>query len=97
MVDVLRSLRPRRCLEWGAGASTLYFPGYLAADASWLAIEHDGAWAASTQHVSQHPNVVIAHVAPDRTPWNGDGTAKDFAAYLAYPAQRGPFDFILVD
>lgn len=42
--DVLRRLRPRHCLEWGAGHSTLYFTRHLSRGASWLSVEHDAEW-----------------------------------------------------
>ena len=29
LVDLLVHLQPRRCLEWGAGYSTAFFPGLL--------------------------------------------------------------------
>lgn len=97
VVEMLRRLRPARCLEWGAGGSTLRFPAELPDGSSWLAVEHDELWAASVANANHRPRVRVEHVPPDRTPAPGDGTAEDFAAYVAYPTGRGPFDFILVD
>lgn len=45
---VIESVKPRRVLEWGAGASTLYWPKLFPA-IEWLAVEHDYAWAAAVQ------------------------------------------------
>jgi hypothetical protein len=42
----LRRRQPRRCLEWGAGLSTLYFSDLLTEGATWTSVEHDGQWEA---------------------------------------------------
>ncbi len=103
--DVLRALQPRRCLEWGAGFSTLRFTSLLPPDAHWLSIEHDRAWHGRVQDMAAtaegaRARIELYWVPPNREPWsdaNGDGSAEDLADYVAFPAQRGPFDFILVD
>jgi predicted O-methyltransferase YrrM len=103
--DVLRALVPRRCLEWGSGYSTLRFTSLLPPDAHWLSIEHDRAWYERVQVMAAEATgaraTIELHCAPPtREPWtlqDGDGTAEHFAGYVALPAQRGPFDFILVD
>lgn len=41
---LLDALRPRFCLEWGAGWSTVYFPWRHPYIERWLAIEHDPEW-----------------------------------------------------
>lgn len=43
--DLLATLRPKKCLEWGSGFSTAYFSRLLGADARWLSIEHEAGWA----------------------------------------------------
>ena len=95
--EVLERLRPLRCLEWGAGFSTLQFPALLPRESTWLAIEHSAEWAEIIRTRNTRPNVTVAQVDPDVAKWDGDGDAKAFAAYLAYPESRAPFDFILVD
>ncbi|HKS06945.1 MAG TPA: class I SAM-dependent methyltransferase [Gemmatimonadaceae bacterium] len=95
--EVLTKLRPMRCLEWGAGFSTLQFPALLPDGATWLAIEHAPEWAEIMRQRNVRANVTVAQVAPDVTKWEGDGNAGDFAAYLAYPAKQAPYDFILID
>lgn len=103
--DVLRALEPQRCLEWGSGYSTLRFTSLLSPDARWLSIEHDRAWyervKVMTAEATGARAAIEVHCAPPtREPWtpaDGDGTAEHFAAYIALPAARGPFDFILVD
>ena len=42
--NVLKTLKPKRCLEWGAGFSSLYFPDYLENESKWFSIEHDLTW-----------------------------------------------------
>ena len=103
-IDVIRellgSLRPRSCLEWGAGRSTLYSPPMVQAGASWIAIEHDGEWAREIRNSQSTPNVQVYHVAPNRFPWtdeNEDGGRQDLSDYVEFPRRFGPYDFILVD
>ena len=43
--ELIRRLEPQKCLEWGAGYSTMYFSGLLGEGASWMSIEHDEKWA----------------------------------------------------
>ena len=103
-IDVIRellgSLRPRSCLEWGAGRSTLYSPPMVQAGASWIAIEHDGEWAREIRNSQSTPNVQVYHVAPNRFPWtdeNEDGGRQDLSDYVEFPRRFVPYDFILVD
>lgn len=103
--DVLRALQPRRCLEWGSGYSTMRFAGLLAPEARWLSVEHDRAWHERVREMAAglpdtHAAVELHCAPPNREPWtdaHGDGAAEDLADYIAFPADRGPFDFILVD
>lgn len=39
--EILNNLRPKNCLEWGAGYSTLYFQRFLHNDSKCLSVEHD--------------------------------------------------------
>ena len=43
--ELLRNLKPKNCLEWGSGYSTIYFPKFLIKDSKWLSIEHSAEWA----------------------------------------------------
>ena len=99
MEDLLAGLRPKRALEWGAGYGTAHFSRLLEPGGSWIAIEHNPDWAARIRGEAP-PNVAVHTVPAEREPWrpeNGDGTYADFREYVEYPAQFGPFDFILVD
>jgi predicted O-methyltransferase YrrM len=39
LCDLLMRLRPKTCLEWGSGFSTVFFAG-LTPEAKWISIEH---------------------------------------------------------
>jgi predicted O-methyltransferase YrrM len=100
LVELLRRQQPRRCLEWGAGYSTAYFPSLLHPAATWLAVEHDGAWSARVAALSARAGTTVAHVAPNRYPWSdtaGEGTCEDLRDYVEHPVAGAPYDFILVD
>lgn len=97
---LLRAISPLRCLEWGSGHSTLYFPRFMAAGGTWLSIEHDRAWNETIRGRLRDHRVKLVCVAPDRAPWGGprdDGTYESFRSYVDYPVGHGPFDFVLVD
>jgi predicted O-methyltransferase YrrM len=100
LCELLIRLRPQRCLEWGAGYSTAFFPGLLDPAATWLAVEHDGAWAARVAALAARPGTTVVHVAPNRFPWSdpaGEGTLDDLYDYVERPTGGAPYDFILVD
>lgn len=98
--DVLKSVRPTKCLEWGCGYGTLYFSKCLNKTATWISVEHDKAWAARMQEMNRDPRVRINHVPADRFPWSDpyrDGAYSDLKEYVDFPTRFGPFEFILVD
>lgn len=98
--EILANLRPGRCLEWGSGYSTLWFPRRLDKNASWLAVEHEKEWAGKVSGMNRDPRVTVAHVAPNRTPWSdahNDGAPGDLRDYIDHPSRFGRYDFILVD
>lgn len=98
--ELLVNLRPGRCLEWGTGYSTLHFPGFLPIESTWLSIEHNPAWHRDIAERVTRDGVELVCVPPNHQPWtdaDNDGAYNDLADYVEYPAERGPFDFILVD
>lgn len=98
--DILKKYQPMKCLEWGAGYSTLYFPQFLNRDATWSSVEHDKIWAAKVQKLNKNPSVRISYVQPNSYPWtdkNNDGAFSDLKDYIEFPVQWGKFDFILID
>jgi spore maturation protein CgeB/SAM-dependent methyltransferase len=90
-------------LEWGSGNSTLYFSQYLAADSSWLAIEHNEEWAAHVCgqiEATGRDNVALQFIPADGPFLDGieDGTLAAFRRYVTEPAAAGnKFGLILVD
>ncbi len=101
IVESLAACRPAHCLEWGAGASTLYFPPRLPSMVSWLSIEHDRAWHDTTASRNRDPRVALVGISPDRGDYPGtrlEGSYEDFTTYVDYPATLGrQFDFIFID
>jgi predicted O-methyltransferase YrrM len=98
--ELLTALAPSRCLEWGSGYSTLYFPTFLPSDGTWLSIEHTREWHEQIAGQVTRAGVEPVCVPPNHEPWtdaHSDGSYDDLRDYVDYPSDRGPFDFILVD
>jgi len=98
--EVLNNLKPMRCLEWGAGYSTLIFPRFAGQNTRWIALEHNPDWALKIKVLNKNPNVTISYIAPNKFPWsdeNNDGGLLDLKDYIDFPDQFAPFNFILVD
>jgi predicted O-methyltransferase YrrM len=96
--EVIQSLQPRMCLEWGAGYSTLHFPRLLSPEARWVSVEHDAAWASRVRNMNRDPRVTVFCVPPNQFPrTDADGSEADLSDYLEFPARFAPFDFILID
>jgi len=98
--DILRTMQPNRCLEWGSGSSTKYFSRFLTPAGRWLAIEHDADWARKVRSQITSPSIQVLHipVGPAR-PSSDAGRSDDerFANYVAAAEPYGPYDFVLVD
>lgn len=71
-----------RCLEWGSGGSTVYFPGRNGS-VTWLSIEHNGHWVQKI--ASDLPNNANVVWVPEDE-W-----------YVDCVKHSGKFDFILID
>lgn len=41
--NLIKQNKPKHCLEWGSGGSTIYFPNKHR-NLSWLSVEHNGNW-----------------------------------------------------
>lgn len=98
--DILARLQPAKCLEWGAGYGTLYFPGRAGKRLQWHSVEHEKQWAEKIAAMNQNPNILISYVKPNHFPWSDidhDGAYSDLRDYVDFPSGLGPFDFILVD
>lgn len=101
ILEVLARLRPARCLEWGAGLSTLYFPARTPGLTRWLSLEHHRAWYEEVAGRNTDPRVEVVHLPPDQGDYSTtrrEGTLEDFRTYVGYPETLGErFDFVLVD
>jgi predicted O-methyltransferase YrrM len=101
ILEVLDRLAPARCLEWGAGMSTLYFPARMPQLVHWLSIEHHGDWFRTVVSRNHDPRVEVVHVPPDQGDYlntRREGTLEDFRTYVTWPERhRERFDFVLVD
>ena len=98
LTEALTHLNPKRCLEWGSGFSTVYFPNLLVKDGSWLALEHNKEWYEIIKDANNDERVEVVHIAADHEPYrdqNNDGSYDDFKSYIEYPT--GEFDFIFID
>lgn len=101
ILEALTNLQPARCLEWGAGGSTLQFPPRLPTLVSWLTLEHQRAWHDAVQARNRDPRVALRWIPPDHGEYAGtrlEGTYEDFRRYVDYPATLGmQWDFIFID
>lgn len=101
ILEALARLNPARCLEWGAGSSTRYFPARIPGLASWTSIEHHRPWYDQVRSQLQDPRVTLVPIPPDHGEYpntSREGTYEDFRSYVDYPATLGgDFDFIFID
>ena len=98
--DILKSLRPANILEWGAGFSTLQFPGLLENPFKWYAIEHNEEWYSQLVKMNQNPNVEIILKKHNHYPYSdehGDGSYDDFKDYIEAPGNDRKYDLIIID
>lgn len=98
--EVIQTLKPKRCLEWGTGYGTLYFTRLIGKETNWISVEHEAAWSMNIEKLNRNRNVQICHVPPNQFSWsdpNQDGAYSDLKDYIEFPSQFGEFDFILVD
>lgn len=98
LTEALNNLQPLKCLEWGSGFSTVYFPNLLNEKSTWLALEHNEEWYKIISDANEDPRVEVVHVGADQEPYTddkNDGAYDDFKSYIEYP--KGTFDFIFID
>lgn len=98
--DILKHLQPQKCLEWGGGYSTLYFPNFVSKNSSWITVDYNQDWTAKIKSMNQNSNVEIFHIQPNHfslTKCITEWAYSDLADYLEFPTKFGNFDFILVD
>lgn len=98
--QVLISLKPQKCLEWGAGYSTLDFPSYIPEGGTWVSVEHDQSWANKIIALNKSGNVNIVFIPPEKFPFAdkfGEGCYDELVKYIEFPSKEKYFDFILID
>ena len=98
--ELLANLQPSKCLEWGSGYSTLYYPQFATPRTHWMAIEHNAEWAERISDLNENPHVKVVSIPAQQFPWtdaNDDGAYYDLKDYVDYAGMSKPYDFILVD
>lgn len=99
--EILRRKKLKRCLEWGAGYSTGYFPKDVEEDALWIAVEHQRDWYKEIKQNVSRSNTKVYYVPPNNFPWTdtyNDGASSDLKDYIEFPKSLNmKFDFILID
>ena len=87
MAKLLNERKPEKVLEYGAGASTIYWPKRCQFIKLWVAIEHDQEWAST----------VIEQTLLAKLPYIVCVMDEQMQSYVNPPAEFVPFDLIVVD
>ncbi|MFZ9981513.1 MAG: class I SAM-dependent methyltransferase [Cyclobacteriaceae bacterium] len=105
--EVLFKIQPGRCLEWGSGYSTIYFPLIQKSITEWHAIEHHPGWAEIVKNKSKDERIRLHPIPPDDAAYfqfkgkygpKLEGSYDDFKSYIEFPVSTGGnFDFIFID
>jgi len=101
ITHIIRKTKPMKCLEWGVGGSTLYFPSKLEKKSKWISIEHNKSWSELIQKLIENDQRNEVHyVLPNSYPWTdsfSDGSDTDLQDYIEFPSRFGKFDLIFID
>jgi hypothetical protein len=102
ITEILMKRKPRICLEWGSGYSTIYFPRFIPSGSKWISIEHERKWFHKIKHLIGNDRRIEIYWAPSCcyswTDPNKDGSFSDLKDYIEFPEKFGTkFDFILID
>jgi predicted O-methyltransferase YrrM len=97
--EVMIRLQPRKCLELGAGFSTLHFPKLLPEGGRWISVENNRAWYSRIRDQSKHPGVDLKWIKMSSHPVaeTDQGLQNDMQAYLQTGFDEAPLDLILID
>ena len=95
--ELLIKLKPERCLEYGCGYSSLFYPKILTKGATWMSVEHNEQWYSEITKKNLNKNVEIFHINANNMNFIDEGEYKDFSSYVNFPESKGKFDFILID
>ncbi|OEK01789.1 hypothetical protein BFP97_09795 [Roseivirga sp. 4D4] len=91
--QLFTSLKPKKCLEYGCGTSTLYYLDFLPKETKWYSIEHHEEWFKKIHASNDRDNLELIHVLIG----DNEPSSLEDDDYVNYPEQFGKFDFILVD
>lgn len=91
---LLDERRPARCLEWGCGGSTVYYPNRHPSIKLWISIEHDAGWYERVKPMIT-PNVDLRLRRVDAE--HMQEGFYDWDHYVNAGIHDAPFDFVLVD
>lgn len=97
---LLLKLKPKRCLEWGSGYSTIHFPKFISNESMWISVEHDTKWYEKIKKMDLCKSVFLKNVLPNKYPWTDkykDGNYNDLKDYIEFPEEYKYYDFILID
>ncbi|BDD08614.1 hypothetical protein FUAX_10460 [Fulvitalea axinellae] len=93
--EILTRLKPKKCLEYGGGYSTLYYPKFLDESAQWISVEHHPEWFEIIKKKITRKNTVMHSVRADKD--SDNNTIDEYRTYVNFPEKGAPYDFILVD
>lgn len=79
--DLIEERKPKNCLEWGSGNSTIYFPKKHDCIEIWFSIEHNGHYKTYLDQRTKNNTGIF---------WTTDEDE-----YVNYPDKK--YDFILID
>jgi len=85
ILDLLERLKPRKCLEWGSGWSTVFFPRFTPG-AMWISIEH----------LSQFVKLISPYLLPNVNIIQ-KGLGKSYVEEPLNWVKGQPFDFVFID
>jgi len=86
--SILDTQQPARVLEWGAGASTLYWPRHAPYVETWISIEHRPEYWHAVNVALDHDRALGERVICLHRPEE---------SYVTLPDIEEPFNMILVD
>ncbi len=85
MLDLLIRLKPRKCFEWGAGWSTVFFPRFIP-EATWISMEH----------LQMYVDLISPHLPPN-VKLLLRANSGSYVSEAANEVKGQPFDFVFVD
>lgn len=91
--EIIQSLDPIKCLEWGCGYGTSYFINLIKPNSTWLSIESSENWGKKIKALVKNNNFDL-RIYPFG---ENDKENNNIVNYIESPIGDGNFDFILID